>query len=279
MNNEYMKNLIETLFKRSVDLAYLVSIYNETEGIPSKTLDDIMNEINPPEEPEEITDTITDEPTETKPDTEISEDTTTESKETESPDVTNETTKPNIIMHAEDAINQVVAMGDILRSIVKENGLIVSYTSNLIMQTVYDLYAKTEHSISNITLYYNTHKDFRSDFDLNRYNLYTSLIRMTDALDHIHTMIKEDASIKDVIGPVDKDWEHWNSEMSDYIPRRFQIEKDEMVRLDSEGINLLVKYQALLMKLTQCGFNQFEYPLNKLNIELQSMQFISKILL
>ena len=102
---------------------------------------------------------------------------------------------------------------------------------------------------------------------------------MTDALDHIHAMIKEDASIKDVTGPVDKDWEHWNSEMSDYIPRRFQIEKDEMARLDSEGTNLLVKYQALLMKLTQCGFNQFEYPLNKLNIELQSMQFISKILL
>ena len=182
-------------------------------------------------------------------------------------------------MHAEDAINQVVAMGATLRSIVKENGLIVSYTSNLIMQIVYDLYAKTEHSISNIILFYNTHKDFRSDFDLSRYNLYTSLIRMTDALEHIHTMIKEDTSIKDVVGPVDKDWEHWNSEISDYIPRRFQIEKDEMVRLDSEGINLLVKYQALLMKLTQCGFNQFEYPLNKLNIELQSMQFISKILL
>ena len=69
MNNEYMKNLIETLFKRSVDLAYLVSIYNENEDIPSKTLDDIMNEINPQEEPEEITDTITDESTETEPDT------------------------------------------------------------------------------------------------------------------------------------------------------------------------------------------------------------------
>ena len=50
MNNIYTKNLIETLFKRSVDLAYLVSIYNKSEDLPSKTLEDIMNEINPPEE-------------------------------------------------------------------------------------------------------------------------------------------------------------------------------------------------------------------------------------
>lgn len=270
MNNIHMKNLIETLFKRSVDLAYLVSIYNKSEDLPSKTLEDIMNEINPPEEIIEDTENTSDE---------VINENDTKEAESEESSSTDETSKPYVIKHAEDTLDQIVATGNTLRSIIKENGLIVSYTSNLLMQTVYDLYAKTEHDISNILLFYNTHRDYTSAFDLSRYNLYTSLVRMTDTLEYIHTMIKEDTSIKDVVGPVDKDWDHWNTEMDEYIPRRFHIEKDEMVRINSEGINLLVKYQALLMKLTQCGFNQFEYPLNKLNVELQSMQFISKILL